>query len=81
MNGREELQEWVLQALKESGGSASILVVAKHIWKHREHELRASEDLFYTWQYDMRWACTKLRNAGIVRDATISPRGQWELIK
>jgi len=36
-------------------------------------------DLFYTWQYDMRWAATKLRRDGKLKAATRSPKGTWEL--
>lgn len=38
--------------------------VAKHIWANHEDELKRSGDLFYSWQYDMRWAAQNLRGAG-----------------
>jgi hypothetical protein len=79
MATRTELQDWVIEALKAKGGAASIVEVAKYIWQHRESELKASGDLFYTWQYDMRWACTKLRERNVVEAAEVSDRGEWRL--
>lgn len=79
MATRTELQDWVIEALKAKGGAASIVEVAKYIWQHHESELKASGDLFYTWQYDMRWACTKLRERNVVEAAEVSDRGEWRL--
>lgn len=79
MASRLELQDWVIEALKANGGSGTIVQVAKHIWSNHEHELKASGDLFFTWQYDMRWACTRLRERKIVQPAEISARGEWKL--
>ena len=64
MVSRDDLMPWVLEALRENGGSASVVEVCRHIWNHHESELRAAGDLFYTWQYDVRWAATKLRHRG-----------------
>ena len=79
MASRLELQDWVTEALKAQGGAASIVEVAIHIWANHENELRASGDLFYTWQYDMRWASTRLRERKVVQSADISERGEWKL--
>jgi hypothetical protein len=68
-----------MEALKAHGGRARLLDVSKYVWNHREKELRASGDLFYTWQYDVRWAATKLRQAGKMRAAEQSETGIWEL--
>jgi hypothetical protein len=64
MTDRTDLDEWVLDAVRETGGVATVLEVAKAIWAARENDLRNSGDLFYTWQYDMRWAADRLRKAG-----------------
>ncbi|MBS0564740.1 MAG: hypothetical protein JSR87_09770 [Proteobacteria bacterium] len=64
MVDKEDLKRWVLDALHSEGGSSSLIEVAKHIWEHHEAELRRSGDLFFKWQYDMRWAATALRNEG-----------------
>lgn len=76
---QSDLDDWVHDALFELGGRGSIVDVCKHIWKNHERELRDSGDLFYKWQYDMRWAADHLRRAGIMKPATASPRGLWEL--
>jgi hypothetical protein len=41
-----------------------VLEVTKDVWAAHEDDLRASGDLFFTWQYDLRWAAQKLRDAG-----------------
>ena len=76
---KEDLPNWVAEAIKSHGGSAKLLDVAKHIWAHHESELALSGDLFYKWQYDMRWAANKLRNNGIMKSEDDSPAGVWEL--
>ena len=48
MNSRDDLQDWVYQALKSVGGKGRIVDVAKYIWTNKEQELRASGDMFYT---------------------------------
>ena len=73
------LQDWIVEALRRRGGSATLLEVAGDIWASHEQELRASGNLFLTWQYDMRWAATALRHAGRLRAAGDSARGVWEL--
>lgn len=76
---KETLKEWLVDALDAHNGSATIVQVCEYIWRNHEKELRASGDLFYTWQYDVRWAATALRDEGRLRDSSESPRGRWEL--
>ena len=76
---RDDLKQIVLDAITASGGSASIVDVAKRIWHDHEADLQTSGDLFYTWQYDMRWAATRLRDEGKLANADRSPKGIWEL--
>ena len=64
MADREQLKEWVYQAVQKNQGKTKLVNVARHIWDHHEQELRNSGDLFYTWQYEMRWAAQKLRDEG-----------------
>lgn len=61
---RDVLEDWVVEALASSGGVGSPVSVSKYIWQHRRAELEQAGDLFYTWQYDVRWAAQKLRDAG-----------------
>ena len=69
----------VVEALREHDGACDLALVAKYIWDNYEAELRASGRIFYTWQYDARWAADKLRRRGIMKAAKESPRGIWEL--
>lgn len=76
---REDLQSWLIEALRASGGQASIVDVCKFVWEAHELDLRESGDLFYTWQYDIRWAAQVLRDAGRLKGTSQRPRGVWEL--
>lgn len=60
---KADLKDWVVEALKANNGEGSILYVAKYIWDHHQNDLH-EHDLFYSWQYDMRWAATELRKRG-----------------
>jgi hypothetical protein len=62
----EDLKTWVLDALKKLG-PATVPQIAKYIWDNHEAELRRSGDLFYTWQYAMRWAGQRLQIDGKLR--------------
>ena len=74
------LTKWVEEALSKNKGRGNVIEIAKIIWKYHEKDLKTSGDLFYTWQYDYRWAATHLRQKGILKSAKDSPRGVWELI-
>jgi hypothetical protein len=52
----------VLEALNQLGGSGSVVEVSRVVWQIHEPDLRSSGDLFYTWQYDIRWAAQVLRD-------------------
>jgi len=80
MAHREDLRKWLTEALEANNGSASIVEICKYVWEKYENELRRSGDLFYTWQYDIRWAATQLRKKGIIRAVDLSSKGIWELI-
>jgi hypothetical protein len=73
---RSDLQESVLRCLTEAKVPTHWADIAKHIWEHSEADLRRSGRLFYTWQYDMRWAMQRLRDAGKVHNVG---KGEWEL--
>jgi hypothetical protein len=80
MTNRQDLTKWLVEALETNQGSASITEICKYIWEHYRKELRKSGNLFFTWQYDVRWAATKLRKKGIMRAANLSSKGIWELV-
>jgi hypothetical protein len=58
---RDDLVAWVLGAVRRNSGEACVLQVARDIWDRRRADLEQAGDLFYTWQYDMRWGVRKLR--------------------
>ncbi len=80
MATRRDLMDWVVDALRDNGGQASIVEIARHMWNHREDDLRGSGDLFFTWQYDMRWAADHLRREGRLRPKPKGDRGPWHLV-
>ena len=80
MATKKDLADWVYEAIKANGGKATIVEVAKHIWDNHEAELRGSSDLFYTWQYDMRWAADQLRAEYRLQPKPRGDRGPWRLI-
>lgn len=77
MATKSDLTDWVLEAIEAQGGEARLVDVAERIWRNHEDELRASGDLFYTWQYDMRWAAQRLRNQGVLAPDDTTPQGVW----
>ena len=79
MSNKTDLQTWIIEALQRNGGTAQLLDVAKDIWGHHEADLRERGDLFYTWQYDLRWAGLKLRKADVLLPASDEERGVWRL--
>jgi len=74
-----DLKLWVVEAVRDQGGESDVLGVAKWIWENHEHDLRASGDLFYTWQYDMRWAAQALRQEGKLAPTTRGAASRWRL--
>lgn len=79
MATRDDLDDWVLDAVVRLGGEATVIEVAREIWHRHQAELESSGDLLYTWQYDMRWAAQRLRNDKKLRVAEECPRGRWML--
>ena len=69
MATKADLKTWVIEALETLGGSGTVVQVTREVWERHEHDLRASGDLFYTWQYDIRWAAQQLRDTGALRPA------------
>jgi hypothetical protein len=79
MLSRADLEGFVVQALKAHQGHASIVEICRFVWENHEAQLRQSGDFFYTWQYDIRWAATRLRKRRLLKPADSSPAGVWEL--
>lgn len=86
---RQDLPNLLYSLIKDLGGSASMMEIFREFWKRYEPLLKSSGDLFYTWNYDIRWAATQLRNANRMKPASkqenthgapTSPKGIWEII-
>jgi hypothetical protein len=76
---KEDLRNWVYEAVAAHGGSASIVQVCKHVWNNHKEDLEKSGDLFYTWGYDLRWAAQALRDAKVFKHKSLCARGVWEI--
>lgn len=76
---KNELKDYLIKTLFELGGSGTVLSVSKKFWELYHEELEKSGDLFYTWQYDIRWAASELRKQGQIKDAKESQKSKWEL--
>ena len=79
--GKSHLEAWVIEALEDLGGSARLVDVSRKIWERHEQDLRDSGELFFKWQYDVRWAANQLRTSGTLKSVKASKRGLWELDK
>ena len=81
MTGKDDLRRWLIEALRVQGGRATIVDVCRHVWKEHKDEPESSGDLFFTWQYDIRWIATQLRKKGVMRAVASSESGIWELVQ
>lgn len=79
MASKHDLKEWILEALHELGGSGTVVDVCQVVWRRHEGDLRQSGNLFYTWQYDIRWAAQQLRDAGRLGLKDGKRSGAWVL--
>ncbi|WP_103663165.1 hypothetical protein [Microbacterium sp. CJ77] len=79
MADRSSLKGWVLDALRELGGEGKIVEVCKVVWRDHGDELTPSGDLFYTWQYDIRWAAQHLRDNGYLVSVQKRRDAPWVL--
>jgi hypothetical protein len=79
MATKVDLTRWILEALYAGGGFLHHARVAEAIWTAHEDDLRQSGDLFFTWQYDLRWAAQLLRDDGILEPVGKSRDGVWRL--
>ncbi|HIC8823640.1 TPA: hypothetical protein ACW719_003534 [Klebsiella aerogenes] len=76
---REDMKQWIILCLQEGNGSAWPREVSKYVWDNYESELKASGDVLYTWQYDIRWAAQQLRYDGILKSVNRRRDLPWEL--
>ncbi|GAA3530761.1 hypothetical protein GCM10022234_29960 [Aeromicrobium panaciterrae] len=81
MSAKNRLRIWVVEALDALGGSAHLVEVSRTIWEQHEADLRASGNLFFTWQYDVRWAAQTLRDKGVLTSMAGDRSGVWSLVR
>lgn len=87
---RNDLPDLLYKTIQSLGGKASMMDIFREFWKFYASKLDPAEDMFYTWNYDIRWAATELRNNGRMKPAHSkenpgelvdeSPKGIWEII-
>ena len=79
MASKSDLRTWVMEAVTVLGGSGSVVDVCREVWEAHERDLRDAGDIFFTWQYDIRWAAQTLRDEGLLMNSADAPRGVWAL--
>jgi hypothetical protein len=79
MASKADLRDWVMEAIDALGGGGTVVEVCREVWNRHESDLEMSGDLFFTWQYDIRWAAQDLRDQGRLMSASEAPRGVWAL--
>ncbi len=79
MKTRKDLCDWIVEALSALNGKATISDVKKYMWEAHEQELRDSGNLHFTWQEDIFWAATQLREKGILKNAKATSKNVWQL--
>lgn len=73
------MTNWVIDALEHHDGKATIIEISKYVWDYYGEKIKRSGDMFYKWQYEIRWAGNILRKKGVLRPTGESPRGVWKL--
>jgi len=79
MKTRIDLCDWIIEALNELNGSAKITKIREHIWQHHKDDLINSGNLHFTWNDDIYWAATQLREKGVLKNAKATSKSIWEL--
>ena len=74
---RDDFMPLIIEALHANHGSLKIHEVCKSVWNNNSARIIQSQQVLYTWQYDIRWAANKLRRQNKIIS---KPRGYWTLI-
>ena len=77
---KTDLPDLLYKTIKNLGGKATTINIFKEFYKLYENDLKNSGDLFYTWNYDIRWAATELRKTKRMKLASDTSKGIWEII-
>lgn len=75
---RHDLMPLILEALEGCGGTATIVEISRSIWDRYKHDLEASGDFFYVWQYELRWAGEMLAKQGRILRG--QPGRRWHIV-
>lgn len=85
---RNDLPNLLKKVLLNLGGRADMMSIFKEFYRLYGNQLSPDEELFYTWNYDIRWAATRLRKRDEMEPArkkenthgdNIAPKGIWAL--
>jgi hypothetical protein len=76
---KQDLPRLVVEALRHLGGSGTVVDVSRAVWEAHADDLTASGDLFFTWQYDIRWAAQRLRDEGQLAPTGRGAASRWAL--
>jgi len=79
MKTRKDLCAWIVEALKELDGKATISKIREKIWLLHKDDLINSGNLHFTWNEDIYWAATQLREKGILKNAKATSKNVWAL--
>ena len=61
------LRMWVRDIVDQApGGVTTVMDIKKKVWEFHEDDLKAAGDLFFTWQDQVPWCVTELRNKGVI---------------
>lgn len=77
---KTDLPDLLYLTIQKLGGSANMMTIFKEFWKNYGNQLSPKDDLFYTWNYDIRWAATELRKTKRMKPTINSDKGVWEII-
>ena len=80
MKTRKDLCSWIVEALGSLDGSARIDKIKEYVWNHHGDEIRDSGNFHFTWNEDILWAATQLREKGVLKKAKETPKSVWALV-
>ncbi|MDD4815529.1 MAG: hypothetical protein PHQ62_00095 [Clostridia bacterium] len=86
---RKDLPDILYNIIHQLGGKPNMMEIFKKFWKEYGSNFTTDDDIFYTWNYDIRWAATQLRKQRKMKPAStrentygedVSSKGIWEII-
>lgn len=77
---KSDLPNILYDIIRSLGGRADMMTVFEEFWRRYGATLTPPDPLFYTWNYDIRWAATELRKSGKMKSTHLCEKGIWETI-